>query len=171
MIFGRGSDLPHNLQHVLILIAIGVSLSSKEPQANRSPHGQAKKKLICLDGAVEIRDVPQKDFHHDKIFKEYFMGKLNRLPITVDSPFIDAGTAFQQKVWGQIAAIPYGECITYQQLAERAGSPKGARPAGMACGYAQAQRCEKGGEDEQRSGHGDLHYPGGGNDDRAQRVR
>ena len=34
----------------------------------------------------------------------------------------------------QIAAIPHGKCITYQQLAELAGFPKGARAVGMACG-------------------------------------
>ena len=33
-----------------------------------------------------------------------------------------------------MGAIPYGTTITYRELAELAGSPKGSRAAGMACG-------------------------------------
>lgn len=44
------------------------------------------------------------------------------------------GTPFQQRVWREIAAIPFGQTITYGELARRAGSPGSARAAGAATG-------------------------------------
>ena len=51
-----------------------------------------------------------------------------------DLPFDPVGTAFQQAVWRQIAAVPFGETITYRELAEAAGSPAAVRAAGAATG-------------------------------------
>ena len=44
------------------------------------------------------------------------------------------GTAFQIKVWKEIAKIPYGETRTYKQLAESIGHPKSYRAVANACG-------------------------------------
>jgi len=33
-----------------------------------------------------------------------------------------AGTVFQQRVWSEVAHVPWGECITYAELAQRLGS-------------------------------------------------
>jgi methylated-DNA-[protein]-cysteine S-methyltransferase len=41
---------------------------------------------------------------------------------------------FRQDVLRELARIPYGETVTYAQLAERAGSPRAYRAAGSACG-------------------------------------
>ena len=97
-------------------------------------HEQVKKQLATLNNRVSFRNIRQENFRYNKVFKNYFTGNLARLPFKNDSPFIDAGSPFQQRVWMQISAIPYGSTITYQELAEQAGSPKGARAAGMACG-------------------------------------
>ncbi len=42
------------------------------------------------------------------------------------------GTPFQKKVWGALLSIPFGETITYSQLAERIGQPKAVRAAASA---------------------------------------
>ena len=34
------------------------------------------------------------------------------------------------KVWNELLKIPYGETISYQELARRVGNEKGARSAG-----------------------------------------
>ena len=60
---------------------------------------------------------------------DYFGGKLQ----TFSLPLNPCGTAFQQRVWEQLTLIPYGETISYSELALRSGSPRGARAAGMAC--------------------------------------
>lgn len=43
-------------------------------------------------------------------------------------------TAFQQRVWKALEAIPHGETRTYAQLAAEIGSPRAVRAVGSACG-------------------------------------
>jgi len=62
--------------------------------------------------------------------EDYLKGK--RKEFTVPLHF--EGTKFQEEVWRQIARIPFGETITYSELAERAGVPKATRAAGTATG-------------------------------------
>ena len=61
---------------------------------------------------------------------EYFDGKRTDF----DLPLAPEGTDFQQRVWKQIAAIPFGKTITYAELAKRAGAEGSARAAGAATG-------------------------------------
>jgi len=44
------------------------------------------------------------------------------------------GTAFQVEVWGELRRIPYGETVTYGELAHRLGKPKAVRAVGAANG-------------------------------------
>jgi len=64
-----------------------------------------------------------------KQLEEYFAKKRKEF----DLPLLMPGTDFQQKVWKVLQAIPYGEVLTYKEIAEKAGSPKGFRAAGGAC--------------------------------------
>ena len=49
-------------------------------------------------------------------------------------PLAPEGSEFQRRVWIEIARIPFGETITYAELAARAGAPGSARAAGAATG-------------------------------------
>jgi methylated-DNA-[protein]-cysteine S-methyltransferase len=60
----------------------------------------------------------------------YFAGDRRAFDIAVEPD----GTAWQQRVWGELAQIPYGGTITYAELARRAGSPTAIRAAGAANG-------------------------------------
>jgi methylated-DNA-[protein]-cysteine S-methyltransferase len=51
-----------------------------------------------------------------------------------DLPVAPLGTPFQKRVWREIARVPFGETITYSELASRAGAPGSARAAGAATG-------------------------------------
>jgi methylated-DNA-[protein]-cysteine S-methyltransferase len=62
--------------------------------------------------------------------REYFEGKRK----IFDLPISARGTEFQEKVWRQLQAIPYGVTISYQQLAKWLGNPKLIRAAGSANG-------------------------------------
>jgi O-6-methylguanine DNA methyltransferase len=93
-----------------------------------------QKKLRLLNSEVQIKNLRQQEFCYNTMFEDYFTGKRRQFPNLADSPLLAAGTDFQQRAWHSIRAIPYGSKITYQQLAEQSGSPKGARAAGMACG-------------------------------------
>jgi methylated-DNA-[protein]-cysteine S-methyltransferase len=61
---------------------------------------------------------------------EYFAGKRGRF----DLPLAPRGTAYQRRIWHEIAAIPFGKTLSYQELAMRAGNGAAARAAGAATG-------------------------------------
>ena len=44
------------------------------------------------------------------------------------------GTAFQMQVWAALRQIPYGETISYGELARRIGNPQASRAVGLANG-------------------------------------
>ncbi len=62
--------------------------------------------------------------------KEYFAGKR----ADFDLPLAPDGTEFQRTVWRQLQEIPYGETISYGELARRVGNPKASRAVGAANG-------------------------------------
>ena len=49
-------------------------------------------------------------------------------------PLRPAGTAFQQAVWAGLREIPYGENLSYGELARQLGKPGAARAVGTAAG-------------------------------------
>ncbi|WP_331768278.1 methylated-DNA--[protein]-cysteine S-methyltransferase [Embleya sp. NBC_00896] len=60
----------------------------------------------------------------------YFAGERTDFTVLVAM----AGTPFQRRVWDALREIPYGETITYGQLADRIGRPTAARAVGLANG-------------------------------------
>ncbi|ADW17077.1 methylated-DNA/protein-cysteinemethyltransferase [Desulfobulbus propionicus DSM 2032] len=58
----------------------------------------------------------------------YLAGRLHRF----DLPLSIHGTPFQQQVWAQLRAIPYGETLTYGELAACIGGRQKARAVGGA---------------------------------------
>jgi methylated-DNA-[protein]-cysteine S-methyltransferase len=61
---------------------------------------------------------------------EYFQGQrqIFDLPLDLD------GTAFQQRVWQALQAIPYGQTCSYKEIAEQIGNIKAVRAVGAANG-------------------------------------
>lgn len=49
-----------------------------------------------------------------------------------DIPLDPKGTEFQKKVWEELMKIPYGEAVSYGEIAKRVGTPRGARAVGLA---------------------------------------
>ena len=62
--------------------------------------------------------------------EEYFAGDRTDF----DLPLEMHGTEFQRQVWAELRQIPYGETISYGELARRVGRPKGPRAVGQANG-------------------------------------
>jgi|GEM_PF-3422216 len=60
----------------------------------------------------------------------YFMGEL----LTFTVPIYPVGTDFQLQVWQALMTIPYGEVMTYKDLALKINKPKGTRAVGAANG-------------------------------------
>ena len=59
---------------------------------------------------------------------EYLAGKRRDFDLSL----APKGTPFQHRVWSALADIPYGQTITYGELARRVGCPKGSRAVGQA---------------------------------------
>ncbi len=60
----------------------------------------------------------------------YFEGRRRSFSL----PLAPVGTPFQRKIWEELRRIPYGETISYSELARRAGRPRAIRAAGAANG-------------------------------------
>ena len=60
----------------------------------------------------------------------YFGGELKQFSVPLDWQ----GTDFQQSVWQALTHIPYGETVSYADIARAIGRPSSARPTGGAVG-------------------------------------
>jgi methylated-DNA-[protein]-cysteine S-methyltransferase len=60
----------------------------------------------------------------------YFAGRLRRF----DLALAPRGTPFQRDVWSALTRIPYGETVSYSELASRIGRPAATRAVGAANG-------------------------------------
>ena len=60
--------------------------------------------------------------------EEYFDGKRKEFDISIKL----IGTEFQKKVWNELLKIPYGETVSYKDIAINTGNPKACRAVGMA---------------------------------------
>lgn len=61
---------------------------------------------------------------------QYFQGQRRFF----DFPVSQDGTAFQQKVWAELSAIPFGKTLSYLDMARRLGDTKSIRAAAAANG-------------------------------------
>lgn len=67
-----------------------------------------------------------------RLLEGYFSGvSVSFREIPLD---LELGTSFQQKVWRAAAAIPFGKCVSYGDLAKRMAKPGAARAVGTALG-------------------------------------
>ncbi|WP_164045013.1 methylated-DNA--[protein]-cysteine S-methyltransferase, partial [Serratia marcescens] len=62
------------------------------------------------------------------------VGLVERPEADAALPLDIAGTAFQERVWQALRAIPSGETATYTGIARAIGAPTSARAVARACG-------------------------------------
>lgn len=62
---------------------------------------------------------------------EYFDGQRQAFHL----PLRPEGTEFQKKVWQVLCRIPYGQMISYRELATRVGAPRAFQAVGQANGH------------------------------------
>lgn len=81
------------------------------------------------EGSAEFQPQPEPVLTDtERQLKAYFARRLTRFEL----PLRPRGSGFQQRVWGAIAAIPFGHTRTYGDLARVVGSAP--RAVGQACG-------------------------------------
>ncbi|MFQ5560996.1 MAG: methylated-DNA--[protein]-cysteine S-methyltransferase [Nitrospinota bacterium] len=64
-----------------------------------------------------------------KELEGFFSGGLRKFTMKLNIQ----GTGFQKKVWDQLIKVPYGETVSYSEIAKRIGNPGAARAVGNAC--------------------------------------
>ncbi len=79
--------------------------------------------------AMAIRDKKMLKHPREQL-QAYLAGELREFGLALAAE----GTPFQQRVWRALCDIPYGETISYGELARRIGQPKAARAVGLANG-------------------------------------
>jgi AraC family transcriptional regulator of adaptative response/methylated-DNA-[protein]-cysteine methyltransferase len=92
------------------------------------------------DASIALREqFPQAALRpstEDTALKEavrFVLSNLTETPTAATLPFHVRATAFQQRVWKALLAIPRGETRTYAQIAAAIGSPSAVRAVGTAC--------------------------------------
>jgi methylated-DNA-[protein]-cysteine S-methyltransferase len=104
----------------LLLLGDGDALRGLYMQAGRNPIRINPRWLRDAEAFAGIREQ----------LEQYFAGERT----TFDIPMHLEGTAFQRTVWHELTQIPYGETISYGELAKRIGRPDRARAVGTANG-------------------------------------
>lgn len=68
--------------------------------------------------------------HLEHELDAYFAGELREFTVPLDAP----GSAFEERIWAELREIPYGETISYAELARRVDEPRASRAVGRANG-------------------------------------
>jgi methylated-DNA-[protein]-cysteine S-methyltransferase len=99
--------------------------------------GQALRGLYMQDGRKPVKIAPRWERSEApfvavrKQLREYFAGErttFDELPLALD------GAQFECRVWRALQDIPYGETVSYGEIARRVGQPDAARAVGLANG-------------------------------------
>ncbi len=98
---------------------VGVLFDGREPPSGRRPLDARNKRPrhgVLVNAERQVT--------------EYFSGDRD----VFDVSLLLEGTPFQKRVWDALLEIPYGETVTYGELAESLGGVGKARAVGAACG-------------------------------------
>lgn len=104
----------------LLLLGDGHALHGLYMQDGRKPVGIAPR---WKRSAAPFADVQAQ-------LREYFAGER----VAFDASLAMNGTPFEQRVWRALTDIPYGETVSYGEIATRVGQPSAARAVGLANG-------------------------------------
>jgi methylated-DNA-[protein]-cysteine S-methyltransferase len=108
----------------LTLVAEGGALAGlyMDVQAHR-PDAEVLGVPVGVDAAAVLEDTARQ-------LAAYFAGDLT----SFDLPLAMAGSGFQRTVWTGLCEIPYGQTVSYGDLARKIGQPSASRAVGLANG-------------------------------------
>ena len=110
-----------------------LSLRNRRPDRPHSKlfaaHCRTESRRVGPSGVVRRRP-PLHAGRRPRQLQAYFAGQLREFELPLDMQ----GTDFQKRVWGQVAAIPYGETRSYLRISTALGSPGAVRAVGAADG-------------------------------------
>jgi methylated-DNA-[protein]-cysteine S-methyltransferase len=104
----------------LLLVGDGERLHGLYMQAGRKPASVAAHWQCSAAPFAAVRAQ----------LEEYFAGERSQFDVALTLQ----GNAFERRVWAALQRIPYGETVSYGEIATRIGSPTAARAVGLANG-------------------------------------
>ena len=111
---------------------LGAILLVSNPQGDALCGLYLERQKYFPQDAARWTESPRLPLFHKAIAQlgEYFAGART----TFTLPLVPDGTPFQRDVWSAIGRVPFGETITYGDLARQCGRPAAVRAAGAATG-------------------------------------
>lgn len=116
------------MQYCIIDSLVGKLLLVGEAQALRQISLQDGSHPIRCDSSWGYDESPFREAISQ--LEAYFAGELRTFTLRLKPQ----GTVFQQRVWEQLQAIPYGETTSYGKIAQAIGNPQASRAVGAANG-------------------------------------
>jgi methylated-DNA-[protein]-cysteine S-methyltransferase len=104
----------------LLLVGDGQSLHGLHMQAGRKPASISPDWRRSKASFAAVRSQ----------LAEYFAGERTAFDVALAL----SGGAFERRVWSALREIPYGETVSYGEIARRIGEPQAARAVGVANG-------------------------------------
>ena len=92
-------------------------------------NGSAIVKVELTDECVSAFDASSVQLSCADQLDEYFRGERTKFELPIEL----IGSEFQKNVWNALLDIPYGDTMTYKDIAEITGNPQAARAVGGAC--------------------------------------
>ncbi|HEX2358362.1 MAG TPA: methylated-DNA--[protein]-cysteine S-methyltransferase [Solirubrobacterales bacterium] len=86
---------------------------------------------LAAEVSPRVLEAPRRLDRARRELDDYFEGKLTAFDLPVDWRL---SRGFADKVLHAVARIPYGETLSYGEVAAQAGNPRAFRAAGTACG-------------------------------------
>jgi methylated-DNA-[protein]-cysteine S-methyltransferase len=118
----------NTISYTTIESPVGPLLLAGEVDGLRLVHFASGRRPKPLRSNWVENETPFREVKHQ--LQQYFAGKRKDFEL----PLVLEGTEFQLLVWRNLQKIPYGETVSYGQLARRIGSPDAARAVGLANG-------------------------------------
>jgi len=88
--------------------------------------------------SFQVQDAPDPHWKEDSAFFAAARTQLTRYfggeAVTFDLPLRPLGTPFQERVWEALQTIPYGETVSYGEIARQLNPPSSPRAVGGANG-------------------------------------
>ncbi len=118
----------HTLRYTTVDSPIGELLLLGDEHAVRGLYMQDGRRPTRIAPSWEPSPAPFTDVQRQ--LSEYFDGRRRAF----DLPLVMDGSPFERKVWQALQDIPYGETVSYGEIARRVGRPSAARAVGLANG-------------------------------------
>lgn len=107
---------------------IGTLTLTAEGEALTGVHMHEQRHAPTLSPGIERDEAALAPFVAQ--LQAYFAGELTDFELPIELH----GTEFQRRVWASLREIPYGQTISYGELARWVGKPKASRAVGLANG-------------------------------------